>query len=180
MPNEWWQSKSPKEITPHLWLSPGAAEFINQIVHPNWNVLEYGSGGSTLWFAKHCDWVMSVETDFGWYDRLMSMTAEYQNMSVIFANKSLAHVLPILISGSFDFLMIDGEPLEHRHEWAMRARFTVRPGGWVCFDNCNREEFKEAREHLRSIASEVKTFDGNTTSPVKTKYLVTEFYRMKE
>lgn len=176
---EWWQGKTPNGITPHLWLSPEAAAFLDSIDQPDWNVLEHGAGGSTLWFAKRCDWVMSIETNQEWYERLMSMKEKYQNMSIILADRSLLHTLPVLLCGRFDFLMIDGEPLEHRNEFANRASFLVKPGGWVCFDNCNREEFKEAREHLRSISDEVVTFDGNTTSPVRTQYLVTEFYRLK-
>lgn len=180
MSNEWWHSKSPNAITPHLWLSPEAAAFLDSIDQPDWNVLEHGAGGSTLWFAKRCVWVTSIETNWGWYERLQALTEAYKNMSVIYADRHIAQELPSMLLGTFDLLMIDGEPIADRIEWATNATKLVKAGGWICFDNCNRKEFKEARAYLRSIADEVVTFDGNQKSgPVKTEYLVTEFYRLK-
>jgi len=178
---EWWQSKTPHGITPHLWLSPEATAFMDSIDRPEWNVLEHGAGGSTLWFAKRCKWVLSIETDPKWYERLMLMRQEYTKISIILADKTLSRELPSMLFGKFDLMLIDGEPIEDRVEWAANAIKLVKPGGWVCLDNCNRPEFTGAREYLRSIAEEVKTFDGNmkSESGVQTEYLVTEFYRLK-
>lgn len=177
--SEWWQGKDPKAITPHLWLSPEAVEFVDSIDRPEWNVLEHGAGGSTLWFAKRCAWVMSIENKWDWYERILSMSGEYKNMSIIYADRHISQELPGMLFGKFDLLMIDGEPLSDRIEWATNAIKLVKAGGWVCFDNCNRAEFREIREYLRSISSEVKTFDGNQSTPVRTEYLVTDFYKLK-
>lgn len=182
MPNEWWHSKTPNAITPHLWLGPEATAFLDSIDQPDWNVLEHGAGGSSLWFAKRCKWVMSLETKWEWYEKLMSMKGEYKNISPVYIDQQTSLYLRsvVQVGFAFDLFMLDGEPLEDRMAWAKRAGLFVKRGGWICFDNCNREEFKEARAYLRSIADEVVTFDGNQKSgPVKTEYLVTEFYRLK-
>lgn len=181
--SEWWHSKTPNAITPHLWLSPEAVAFLDSIDRPEWNVLEHGAGGSTLWFAKRCNWVLSIETNKKWYLKLLEMTGEYKKMSVILADESIASFIPYTVRPAvkwrFDFLMIDGEPIADRIIWAKHAQNLVHPGGWVCFDNCNRPEFTEAREYLRSISDEVVTFDGNQLTPVHTQFLVTEFCRLK-
>lgn len=183
---EWWHSKSPNAITPHLWLSPEASKFLDSIDKPEWNVLEHGAGGSTLWFAKRCNWVLAIESKKEWYLKLLEMTKEYKKMSVILVDNIISNsgFLPYAIKlgtkWQFDFLFIDGEPLKDRIAWAFHAKNLVRSGGWVCFDNCNREELRDAREYLKSISAEVVTFDGNTSgNGVTTEYLVTEFYRLK-
>lgn len=180
MVKEWWMPKDSSHITPHLWLSPDACKFLDSIDKPEWNVLEHGAGGSTLWFAKRCKWVLSIENNWSWYEKLVSMKKEFENMSLIYTDKELSKTFPRMLYTSFDFLMIDGEPVENRLEWISNTRNLVVSKGWVCFDNCNRPEFVEAREYLKSISDEVVTFDGNTNSNgVQTQYLVTEFYRLK-
>ena len=37
--------------------------------------LEFGSGRSTLWFAKHTHYITSVEHDRGWYERVAFQVA---------------------------------------------------------------------------------------------------------
>lgn len=174
--SEWWHGKTPNAITPHLWLSPEATRFMDDIDHPDWNVLEHGSGGSTLWFAKRCKWVLSVENNWKWYEKIQTMTNAYTNISIIFANERLSQKLPNMLFGQFDLLMIDGDPIADRIEWAINSIKLVRPGGWVCFDNCNRPIFEDVRKWLKENSIETVTFDGNQKG---TEYLVTDFYRMK-
>lgn len=52
------------------WLSFGAIEFIDKIVRPEMVVFEYGSGGSTLFWAQKVKNVISIEHNKEWYSRM--------------------------------------------------------------------------------------------------------------
>ena len=46
---------------PLPWFTYPAIEFISERLKPTQVVYEYGCGGSTVWFARHCDKIYSVE-----------------------------------------------------------------------------------------------------------------------
>jgi hypothetical protein len=48
------------------WLTFGAIMALEQIVKPDFKVLELGCGGSTIWFDRHCAEVKAFETDAKW------------------------------------------------------------------------------------------------------------------
>jgi hypothetical protein len=48
------------------WLTFSALRFLEKILNSNMQVFEYGSGGSTLYFAKRCRHLISVEHDQEW------------------------------------------------------------------------------------------------------------------
>ena len=54
------------------WISFPAINFIKRHLRPWHNVFEYGSGGSTLWFARNSNSVLSVESDSDWHNQVCS------------------------------------------------------------------------------------------------------------
>ena len=52
------------------WISFSAIDFMKEILHPNMTVFEYGSGGSTLFWASRVKKVISVEHDKVWYEKM--------------------------------------------------------------------------------------------------------------
>jgi hypothetical protein len=50
------------------WMVPSAVSHLAQIISKDWNVFEFGSGWSTLWYAERSGTVTSVEHDPRWYD----------------------------------------------------------------------------------------------------------------
>lgn len=52
------------------WFSYGAIDALAALVRPEWIVAEYGSGGSTLFFASHAARVFTAEHDAGWASRV--------------------------------------------------------------------------------------------------------------
>jgi predicted O-methyltransferase YrrM len=172
---KWWQPSPSSEIKPVPWLSPAVIQHLENLVQPDWTILEHGSGGSTLWFAARCKFVAAYENNLDWY-------AIMQDHLKGKSNHSLSPLGSRPPTGAaeyidFDLLLIDGEPVEDRCKWIAAAPQLVKPGGWVVLDNANRPEYAKERQHLQAYAAEFQTFDGNEGG---TKYLVTEFYRMPE
>ncbi len=70
---EWWSSLDPgrnplSDECP--WISFSAIDFLENIITKDMNVYEYGSGGSTLFFARRAHTVISTEHDRNWYGKV--------------------------------------------------------------------------------------------------------------
>lgn len=159
-----WHSKSrPKNIKPIPYLHKDVIEYMSGIVFPDMSIVEFGGGGSTLWFAERARKVLTFETDPNWYEILMQKKPD--NVQVMFTN------LPYFAE-ECDLLFIDGEPIELRGVWIDHAPLLTWK--WIVLDNANRPEFADARERLKKRFELVEAFERNEEN---TKYLVTEFWR---
>ena len=49
------------------WLGYRAVKRLDELIEPDWRILEFGSGMSTIWFARRCAFVLSLETDDRWF-----------------------------------------------------------------------------------------------------------------
>jgi hypothetical protein len=65
------------------WWGGGVVNFISENIQPTDTVFEYGSGGSTLWFAERAKSVVSVEHDWKWYRTVRREALE--NVNIIYA-----------------------------------------------------------------------------------------------
>ena len=55
------------------WIVVESAEKLNEELKETDIVLEFGSGGSTIFFAERCKLVKSVETSKDWYDTVLQV-----------------------------------------------------------------------------------------------------------
>src|SRR6476659_9332203 len=62
------------------WFSFAAIDYLKTLVHPQMRVFEYGSGGSTLFWAERTGEVISIEHDEQWF-QLMKRELERQGVS---------------------------------------------------------------------------------------------------
>jgi predicted O-methyltransferase YrrM len=166
---KWYQPSPRNKLQPIPWLHPDVIAHLESLIQPDWEIIEHGSGGSTLWFAQRCKSVTAFESDPDWQEIVRKQAPE--NAKVL----SVGSFLPSF--HHFDMILIDGVPVEKRAEWIRIAPQLVKLGGWVVLDNCNRPEYAREREALQKIAAEVLTINGNEG---QTQYLMTEFYRMPE
>ena len=80
------------------WLVFGSIGFLDRWLSMSMKVYEYGSGGSTLYFADHTGFVVSVEHDKEWY----------QAAAAVINKEALAHVTYRLIEPvSYEGLQLD-------------------------------------------------------------------------
>jgi predicted O-methyltransferase YrrM len=118
------------------WFSYAAIDFLVTFLQPELRVFEYGSGGSTLFFARRVKSVYSVEDNFNWFE-LVSQRLEKKGLS----NATLklcpfdfknpvgfedSPYLNALGEGHFDVIVVDGS-----EEWTQ-----VRP---ACFHHAERQ-----------------------------------------
>lgn len=172
---KWWDPAPPHVVTAIPWLGPDVILYLNRLLEPEWSVCEHGSGGSTVWFAERVRRVVSVESAGDWLDVVENSVP--RNVELIYSNEP--EPPGKVRRKSFDLLLIDGVPLEHRNTWLDTAEKIVRPGGIVVLDNANRPELAAARERLQARAEVLAYFDENSES-AGTKYLTTEFFKLPE
>ncbi|HET7624286.1 MAG TPA: hypothetical protein VFM25_03400, partial [Verrucomicrobiae bacterium] len=53
------------------WFSYAAIDFLERFMRPEMTVCEYGSGGSTLFFARRARSVFSIENSEKWFDLVL-------------------------------------------------------------------------------------------------------------
>ncbi len=167
----WFSPTVPARVKPIPWLHADATLYLENLLTPDMEILEFGAGGSTLWFAERVKHVTSVEDDPDWYAVLKRRIP--QNVTLI-SGYGVLYVAPV------DLLMIDGEPVEQRAAWIASAPRLVKPGGYIVLDNANRPEYSREREALQSHARLIHTVDSNLREKIRTDYLITEFYRRCE
>lgn len=99
------------------WFSYSSIDFLDSWLEPHMTVFEWGSGGSTLFFARRVKQVVSVEHDPVWHERLGDRlrTADIDNVTLLlrsasfddaraFAASEFAAGLP---DGTADVVVID-------------------------------------------------------------------------
>lgn len=133
MPDQYWTGNPLfKERLP--WLTPGAIEVLEKIVQPDFDVLEFGAGGSTLYFSDHCRSLVTWEDNVGWMNKIKPMIRHPDRVSI---NTDLAKVLNI--GRTFDIVLVDSEGIRtDRQAISLRALPMVDVGGWFILDNYGR------------------------------------------
>ncbi len=142
------------------WVPYKAADWLVDRVRPDWRVFEYGSGASTLFFARRAGRVVAVEHDAAWAAVVRQHLADqrltgaevrlvepepvaepaYASDSADYASmnfRGYAHAIRDEPE-PFDLVMVDGRA---RVACAKQAMGHVRSGGWLGLDNAERDRY---------------------------------------
>src|SRR5439155_10083162 len=124
-----------------------AIDFLEQFLQPHMAVCEYGSGGSTLFFARRVASIFSIEDNPKWFD-LVSRRLEQNSLRNVtltlhpfdfknpagFEDSEYLNAMP---AGTFDVIVIDGS-----EEWTQvrpicfeKAEPCIKPGGIIVVDD---------------------------------------------
>src|SRR5215831_14812664 len=146
------------------WFSYAAIDFLDQFLQAGMAVCEYGSGGSTLFFARRVSSVFSVEDNPKWFE-LVSRRLEQSSLRNAelclhpfdfknpagFEDSEYLNAIP---ERPFDVIVVDGS-----EEWTQvrpicfeKAETRIKPGGIIVVDDSwrypnlrQRNRAKEAR-----------------------------------
>lgn len=180
-PSEW--RYIPRWIASHLsgsspldrqvpWLPYAAVKFLEQHLNCSATVFEFGSGGSTIWFARRAKQVISVEHNRTWYTRVRQVLNEnnlsnvtlllrepkivdqpvqkgpiqgvtYGTSSGPWDMESYATAIDDFDDASFDVVLVDGRS---RAACLVHAIPKVRPGGLLILDDSERKRYSAACE----------------------------------
>jgi predicted O-methyltransferase YrrM len=147
------------------WFSYGAIDFLENYLRKETQVFEFGSGGSTLFFAQRAKSVTAVEDNAHWCKLVAAKLAAHR-----IGNVDLRHVpvtftteeafassdyLNAVRQSTFDVIIVDGT------EWTMNVRpicfhaaeKQIAAGGIIVVDDSWR--YRELRRSHRAQRSEV-------------------------
>jgi len=171
------------------WISYAAIDFLDGYLKPDMTVYEYGSGGSTLFFASRVARVTSTEHDPRWYSRIRT---KLQAHSVTNANIQLvecdlsqtpdfenSHYVQSLRDTEADVILIDGferDAPEDDPKYNLRpicfalAETQIKQGGIIILDDSWRYT------HLRQKNSAVRVQVFESPGPARPGVTSTDVY----
>ncbi|MET0877406.1 MAG: hypothetical protein ABWY14_09735 [Tardiphaga sp.] len=113
------------------WLTYPMIEFLNGFDFSDATVFEFGTGGSTLYWAGRAKNVVSVELDAAWAARLAAIAPS--NVRIIHEPNGHRYAeAPIALDRTFDVIVIDGA---ERYRSTRAAIGCLAPGGMIILDN---------------------------------------------
>lgn len=151
------------------WTSQAAVRIFKQLLRPDMVGLEYGSGNSTIFFAKHLRHLVSVEHDKAWFSNVTASLKQQKlnNVQYQLIPPGVAKPPPYSFykeyglaenefssrteftdyfsaarsfpNESFDMIMIDGRA---RIECALNAIPKLKSGGIFVLDNSDRRRYR--------------------------------------
>jgi hypothetical protein len=128
------------------WYTYPSIDFLDSIKKNNWNVFEWGSGYSTLWWAQRVDNVYSIEDNESWHNVVKNSIPK--NMNLVFETDSKKYIEKIkdFDEKSFDAIVIDGS---HRNECAFLCIDFLKDSGIIIFDNSDCIGYQKGLEFLK-------------------------------
>jgi len=135
---------------------------------PRKTVWEFGSGGSTLWFAKRAKSVVSIEDDPDWYAAVKDALNE-QGMEGVDLRLSPTKTLPDTITdeGLYDLVFVDCLTQNERRRSIILGALHVKPGGWLVADDYTFPLTNKEVEKLRAEGWDVTVVSGTKTHPLR-------------
>lgn len=132
-------------------LNKSVLDFMESKINKDSFVFEFGSGGSTRWFADRCRSLLSVETSEEWADKAAaSMVGASCDWGILLNPTNIDFE-----TRNFDLALIDGHA-SSRFNWTITAWKRVKAGGWLLFDDAQRPRHKDAVNWMNKFCEPVE------------------------
>jgi len=140
------------------WVTYSFIDFIKDRLNKQQKVFEYGSGSSTLFYAKRVSKVVSVEHDENWFNKIVSSKPE--NADMIFTKLETGGEYSkkaALLGEQFDIIIVDGRD---RVNCCKESIHALSNQGVLVLDDSERQEYNEARIFLKEKGFKELSFSG--------------------
>lgn len=143
---------------PIPWVTYSFIDFIKPRLHPELSIFEYGSGNSTLFYARHVQRVVSVEHDEAWYRKIVKEKAANAEMIYCLLDTNGEYAKKAASLGEkFDIIIVDGRD---RVNCCKHALYALKEKGVIVLDDSERESYQEARSFLQAQGFKELSFSG--------------------
>jgi len=144
---------------PLPWMNYSVIAFLNERLKKNMSLFEYGSGYSTLYFAKKVGSVTSVEYNKTWYEDIKKIKPH--NVQIIYQEiepcGKYCQTINSHGKGEYDIVVVDGR---ERFSCTKIALSKISSSGVIILDDSHREEYQEIFSHLKSEGFSSIEFEG--------------------
>jgi len=159
---------------PVPWVTYPFIQFIGDRLNSAQDVFEFGSGNSTLYYAKKTRSVTSVDHDMFWYDKIKSSMPSNVNLFYCELGNGDDYCNYATKTGKlYDIIIVDGMD---RVTCCMNNISALKPNGVMVLDDTERSEYDEATAFLKKEGFKRIDFWG-TAPTVYYLRCTTLFYR---
>lgn len=142
----WFRSYYRKESIdragdPIPWYTYAFIKFIEERIHPHFEIFEFGCGNSTLWYAQRVKQVKAVEHDKKWYAKMKLLMP--QNVELIFHPLDSDEYIQEVqrTAEKYHMVVVDGR---RRSECLLASLGALKEEGVLVLDNAERVQYQEA------------------------------------
>jgi len=135
-----------KEGSPLPWVTYSFIDFISDRLNKTMDIFEYGSGNSTLWYAKKTNTVTSVENDKQWFEKIknnMPSNVQIHYEELVYGGNYSK--FSENIEKKFDIVIVDGRD---RVNSMINAINSIKNDGIIVLDDSERESYTNGIEFL--------------------------------
>ena len=130
----------------HPWLTRNSVDLLAQLLKPTDIALEFGSGRSTIWFARRVAHITSIEHHPDWHMQVAGKlrASRLNNVDLILrrtnrsgaadSSRDYVEVAKGFAKSSLDFCLVDGE---FRDECALAVLPKLKSGSVLAVDNAS-------------------------------------------
>lgn len=138
-----------KNGQPIPWYTYPSIHFLEQKLHKELSVLEYGSGHSTIWFSRRVKNIISVEHNLNWYNFLKNKLNLRPNVEYLLKNLGSGDYQNEVLNyqNKFDIIVIDGR---QRVQCILNSLGALKENGVIILDNSERTRYEEGHNFLIS------------------------------
>ncbi len=123
-----------RDGNPIPWYTYPAIEFIEQLDFSNKIVFEYGSGYSSIFWARRCKKIVSIEDNREWYEKISKRLPRNAEYHLLQDKETYIGALDGYPE-QFDVIIVDSGQLSYRHSCAVTARRKIKSDGLIIVDN---------------------------------------------
>jgi hypothetical protein len=127
-------------LEPTPWIVFKAIDWLNANALPTWDVFEWGSGASTMYFYDRCKSIVSIEHDPLYLIRSIDDAFIFENDL-----QKYPKIIEMSMRKKYDLIFIDGMERMKCLDEALRY---VKPGGYIMVDDSDRPEYFEKLDTL--------------------------------
>lgn len=159
-------------MQPIPWFTYPAIEYLEQFDFSNFDVLEWGSGSSSIYFSSKVKSILSIEDDEKWFNQILSDSRFFGTIKL--AKNKLDYIsIATSTEEKYDLIIIDGK---YRDACIDNLKYVVKPSSIVIFDNSDRNP--ELCEVIRNMG--FLEVDMHGISPKVVFATTTSFFFGKE
>lgn len=157
--------------TPIPMLTYPFLKFLEKRINREMTVFEYGSGNSTLWWAKRVNRVVACEHDKGWFEKMSRDVPAHAEVKYVPLEREDYANFVKQYRNEFDVVVIDGRD---RIKCAINSVPALKEGGVIIWDDTERDFYREGFRQLSELGYKQLEFEG--LRPTRADYSITSIF----
>ena len=163
-----------KDGSPLPWVTYPFIHFIDKRLQSSFDIFEFGSGNSTLYYADRVASVQCVENNEFWYDKIkstMPINVQLYYCELVYGGEYCRYAATM--SNKYDMIIVDGRD---RVNCCINNLSALKPTGVVILDDSERKQYTAGIDFLTENGFKRLDFWG-TAPTVNYLKCTTIFYR---